>query len=67
MKLTRGRQMTSSSDVIISDRRKTRGNVGLLQKEVGDLVTWDVEKAEVLNDRFASVFKASTLATPPKL
>jgi len=32
--------------------------VGLLQKEVGDLVTQDVEKAEVLNDFFASVFNS---------
>jgi len=31
-------------------------NVGPLQKEAGDLVTWDVEKAEVLDDFFASVF-----------
>jgi len=30
--------------------------VGPLQKETGDLVTQDVEKAEVLNDFFASVF-----------
>ena len=30
--------------------------MGPLQKETGDLVTWDMEKAEVLNDFFASVF-----------
>jgi len=30
--------------------------VGPLQKELGDLVTQDMEKAEVLNDFFASVF-----------
>ena len=40
----------------VSDKRKTRENVGPLQKETGDLVTWDMEKAEVLNDFFASVF-----------
>ncbi|GAB0176539.1 mitochondrial enolase superfamily member 1 [Grus japonensis] len=40
----------------ISDKRKTRENVGLLWKETGDLVTWDMEKAEVLNNFFASVF-----------
>ena len=38
------------------DKRKTRETVGPLQKETGDLVTWDMEKAEVLNDFFASVF-----------
>ena len=30
--------------------------MGLLQNETGDLITWDMEKAEVLNDFFASVF-----------
>ena len=30
--------------------------MGPLQKGTGDLVTWDMEKAEVLNDFFASVF-----------
>ncbi|GAB0206955.1 mitochondrial enolase superfamily member 1 [Grus japonensis] len=33
-----------------------RENVGPLQNETGDLVTQDMEKAEVLNDFFASVF-----------
>jgi len=49
------------------DRRQTRENVGPLQKEAGDLVTWDVEKAEVLNDFLPQSSTASTLATPPKL
>ena len=40
----------------VHDQRKTRENVGPLQKEAGDLVTWIMEKAEVLNDVFASVF-----------
>ena len=40
----------------VSDKRKTRENVGPLQKETGDQVTQDMEKAEVLNDFFASVF-----------
>ena len=30
--------------------------MGPLQKEMGDLVTQDMEKAEVLNDFFALVF-----------
>jgi len=40
----------------VSDKRKTRENVGLLWKEMGDLVTWDIEKAEVHNDFFGSIF-----------
>ena len=36
--------------------KKTRENVGPLWKEIGDLVFMDMEKAEVLNDFFASVF-----------
>ncbi|GAB0183519.1 mitochondrial enolase superfamily member 1 [Grus japonensis] len=40
----------------ISDKRKTRENVGPLRNEMGDLVTQDMEKGEVLNDFFASVF-----------
>ncbi|GAB0176549.1 hypothetical protein GRJ2_000120100 [Grus japonensis] len=38
------------------DERKTRENMSLLQKETGDLVTRDMEKAEVLSDFFASAF-----------
>ncbi|GAB0188257.1 mitochondrial enolase superfamily member 1 [Grus japonensis] len=40
----------------VSDKRTTRENVGPLWKEMGDLVSWDMEKAEVLNDFFASIF-----------
>jgi len=42
----------------VSDRRQTKENVGPLQKEAGDLVTWDVEEAGVLNDFFTSVFNS---------
>ncbi|KFQ11448.1 hypothetical protein N330_00764, partial [Leptosomus discolor] len=38
------------------DKRRTRENVGPLQKETGDLVTQDTEEVEVLNVFFASVF-----------
>jgi len=40
----------------ISDKRKMMEKVGPLQKETGDLVIRGMEKAEVLNDFFASVF-----------
>ncbi|KFW07543.1 hypothetical protein N327_05512, partial [Fulmarus glacialis] len=40
----------------VRDKRKTREKVGPLRKEMGDLVTRDVEKAEVLNDFFTSIF-----------
>ncbi|KFQ73472.1 hypothetical protein N337_08981, partial [Phoenicopterus ruber ruber] len=40
----------------VGDKRKTKENMGPLQKETGDLATRDMEKAEVLNDFFASVF-----------
>ncbi|KGL98476.1 hypothetical protein N301_04641, partial [Charadrius vociferus] len=40
----------------VSEKRKTRENVGPLWKETQELVTRDREKAEVLNDFFASVF-----------
>ncbi|GAB0181469.1 mitochondrial enolase superfamily member 1 [Grus japonensis] len=33
-----------------------RENVDLLWNDMGDLITWDTEKAEVFNDFFASVF-----------
>ncbi|GAB0202791.1 mitochondrial enolase superfamily member 1 [Grus japonensis] len=44
------------------DKRRTRENVGPLQNETGDLVTQDMEKAEVLNDFFASVFTGKCLS-----
>ncbi|GAB0202575.1 mitochondrial enolase superfamily member 1 [Grus japonensis] len=39
----------------VSEKRRMRENVGPLRNETGDLVTQDMEKAEVLNDFFASV------------
>ncbi|GAB0208699.1 mitochondrial enolase superfamily member 1 [Grus japonensis] len=46
----------------ISDKRRTKENVGPLQNETGDLVAQDMEKAEVLNDFFASVFTGKCLS-----
>ncbi|GAB0187514.1 F-box only protein 11 [Grus japonensis] len=46
----------------VSDKRRTRENVGPLQNETGNLVTQDMEKAEVLNDFFASVFTGKCLS-----
>ncbi|GAB0185675.1 mitochondrial enolase superfamily member 1 [Grus japonensis] len=46
----------------VSDKRRTREDVGPLRNETGDLVTQDVEKAEVLNDFFASVFTGKCLS-----
>lgn len=40
----------------VSDKRKAVEIVGPLQEETRDLVTWDMEKVEVLNYFFASVF-----------
>ncbi|GAB0176260.1 mitochondrial enolase superfamily member 1 [Grus japonensis] len=46
----------------VSDKRRMRENVGPLQNETDDLVTQDMEKAEVLNDFFASVFTGKSLS-----
>ncbi|GAB0178261.1 cAMP-dependent protein kinase inhibitor alpha [Grus japonensis] len=46
----------------VSDKRRTRENMGPLQNETGDLVTQDMEKAEVLSDFFASVFTGKSLS-----
>ncbi|GAB0205664.1 mitochondrial enolase superfamily member 1 [Grus japonensis] len=46
----------------VSDKRRTRENMGPLRNEMGDLVTQDTEKAEVLNDFFASVFTGKCLS-----
>ncbi|KFW65086.1 hypothetical protein AS28_14346, partial [Pygoscelis adeliae] len=46
----------------VGDKRKIRENVGPLQREMGDLVTRDMGKAEVFNDFFASVFTSKCLS-----
>ncbi|GAB0178700.1 mitochondrial enolase superfamily member 1 [Grus japonensis] len=46
----------------VSDKRRTRENIGPLWNETGDLVTQDMEKAEVLNEFFASVFTGKCLS-----
>ncbi|GAB0208944.1 mitochondrial enolase superfamily member 1 [Grus japonensis] len=46
----------------VSEKRRTRENVGPFRNETGDLVTQDMEKAEVLNDFFASVFTGKYLS-----
>ncbi|GAB0182061.1 mitochondrial enolase superfamily member 1 [Grus japonensis] len=46
----------------VSEKRRTRENVGPLQNETGDLVTQDMEKAEVLNNFFASAFTGKCLS-----
>ncbi|GAB0178597.1 hypothetical protein GRJ2_000325000 [Grus japonensis] len=46
----------------VSDKRRTRENVGPLRNETGDLVTQNMEKAEVLNDFFASFFTGKCLS-----
>uniref|UniRef100_A0A672UTJ2 Reverse transcriptase domain-containing protein n=1 Tax=Strigops habroptila TaxID=2489341 RepID=A0A672UTJ2_STRHB len=40
----------------VANKRQTRDNVGPLRKLSGELATMDLEKAEVLNDFFASIF-----------
>ncbi|KFQ50852.1 hypothetical protein N333_11838, partial [Nestor notabilis] len=40
----------------VTNKRQTRDNVGPLQDETGELAALDLDKAEVLNDFFASVF-----------
>ncbi|GAB0205336.1 mitochondrial enolase superfamily member 1 [Grus japonensis] len=46
----------------VSEKRRMRENVGPLQNETGELVTQDMEKAEVLNDFFVSVFTGKCLS-----
>ncbi|KFV13114.1 hypothetical protein N340_13029, partial [Tauraco erythrolophus] len=44
----------------VIDKKRSRENISPLQKETGDLATWNMEKAEVLNDFFASVFTSKS-------
>ena len=44
----------------IRDKRKTRGNVDPLLDEMEDLAIQDMEKIEVLNVSFTSVFTSKT-------
>jgi len=52
---------------ISNDKRKARENMSPLQKAMGDLVTQNMEKAEVLNDFLPQSSPTSASATPPKL
>ncbi|GAB0197821.1 hypothetical protein GRJ2_002247500 [Grus japonensis] len=56
IELNLARDVKGNKKSFYSDKRKTRENVGPLWKEMGDLVTLDMEKAEVFDDFFASVF-----------
>lgn len=49
------------------DWRKTRENVGPLQKEMQVLVTWDMEKTELFNDFLPQCSLGSAPAALPKL
>ncbi|KFO06993.1 hypothetical protein N312_02671, partial [Balearica regulorum gibbericeps] len=51
-----------SFDRYVSEKRRMMENVGPLQNETGDLVTQDMEKTEVLNNFFASVFTGNCLS-----
>ncbi|KFV18177.1 hypothetical protein N340_02392, partial [Tauraco erythrolophus] len=44
----------------VSAKRRTRESVGPLWKETGGLAIWDMEKAEVLNYFFASLFTGTS-------
>jgi len=53
----------------ISDKKKTKENVGPLWKETRDLFTQDMEKVEVLNDSMTLLpqsSRTSAPAAPPK-
>lgn len=51
----------------VSSKGKVRENVGPLINDVGTLVTWDTEKAELQNAFFASVFTDKTAPWIPQI
>jgi len=40
-------------------------NVGPLEDETGELIMWNIEKAEMLNQYYASVFAVEDTSTIP--
>lgn len=50
----------------VSNKRKTRENVGLLKKETGELVTQDMEKTEILSAFSSQSLPVSAPDKPPK-
>lgn len=63
MKLNLARDIKSNKQGFskyVGNKRKTRENVGLLLNGAEDLVTQDMEKAEILTAFFVSVFTIKT-------
>jgi len=59
LNLTRNAKSNKGFYSYVSQKRKVKGSVPLLKSKTGELVTMAEEKAEVLNDVFASVFTDS--------
>jgi len=57
----------NKASIHISYIRKTRENASLLQKEMKNLITWDMEKAEVLSEFFTLVFTSRCSSYPAKV
>lgn len=57
----------NKASIHISYIRKTRENTSLLQKEMKNLITWDMEKAEVLSEFFTLVFTSRCSSYPAKV
>jgi len=55
--------MSKAARLLFQQTRKARENAGPLLNEAGTLVTQDMEKAELLNTSFISVFTSKTSAT----
>ncbi|KAJ7412894.1 rna-directed dna polymerase from mobile element jockey-like [Pitangus sulphuratus] len=60
LNLVRGDEDKKGFYEYVADKTKTRKNVGTFLNEMGDLATWSMEKVEVLNAFFASVFTSNT-------